>query len=79
MIPATAGRMPRGAHARRSPGRAARRVPRREMYVRISRRVVIYLPKIPACPHAFPPAHPHETHHVCVIFLRDIYFGFILF
>jgi hypothetical protein len=38
---------------------------------------VIYLPKMPACPHAFPPAHPHETHHVCVFFLRDIYFGFI--
>ena len=47
------------------------------MYVRISSRVVIYLPKMPACPHAFPPAHPHETHHVCVFFLRDIYFGFI--
>jgi hypothetical protein len=49
------------------------------MYVRISSRVVIYLPKMPACPHAFPPAHPHETHEVCVFFLRDIYFGSILF
>ena len=48
------------------------------MYVRISSRVVIYLPQMPVCPHAFPPAHPHETHHVCVFFLRDIYFGFII-
>ena len=32
---------------------------------------------MPACPHAFPHAHPHKTHNVCVFFLHDVYFGFV--
>jgi hypothetical protein len=52
------------------------------VHVMISSRVVIYLPKRPACPHAFPPAHPHETHRLCVFFsviFILVLFYFILF
>jgi hypothetical protein len=45
------------------------------MYVRICRRVVIFLPEMLACPHIFPPAHPHEP--ITLFFLRDIFYLFI--